>query len=81
MDPDKSGLRKKLEIEIERHKKFQFNILGKKEEEHRAKDVDIRNYVKYLLTDGSIFEKIDLLTCLKSKIILKNKRISLDRPN
>jgi site-specific DNA recombinase len=77
IDLDKSGIKKKLEIEIERHKKFHSGIMGKAEEEYRAKDADIRNYAKYLLTDGSIFEKRDLLGCLKSKIILKDKRITI----
>ena len=77
VDLDKSGLRKKLEVEIERHKKFHSNIMGKKEEEYRAKDVDIRNYAKYVLNEGSIFEKRDLIGCLKSKVQISNKRISL----
>jgi len=74
---DKSGLRIKLEAEIERHKKFHSNIMGKTGEEYRAQDVDIRNYAKYVLSEGSIFEKRDLLICLKSKIQLTNKAISL----
>lgn len=78
IDLDASGIRRKLEAEIERHKKFHSSIMGKKEEEYRAKDVDIRNYAKYVLSDGSIFDKRDLLTCLKSKIILKNKILSTD---
>lgn len=77
IDLDKSGLRKKLEIEIERHKIFQSNIFGKKEEEYRAKDVDIRNYAKYLLTEGSIFEKRDVLGCLKTKTLVLSKKIIL----
>jgi DNA invertase Pin-like site-specific DNA recombinase len=77
IDLDSSGMKKKLEAEIERHKKFHSGIMGKAEENYRAKDADIRNYAKYLLTDGSIFEKRDLLLCLKSKIILKDKKISL----
>ena len=40
--------------------------MGKPEQEYHAKDADIRNYAKYLLTDGSIFEKRDLIQCLKS---------------
>jgi hypothetical protein len=77
VDLDKSGIRKKLEVEIERHKKFHSNIMGKKEEEYRAKDVDIRNYAKYVLNEGSIFEKRDLIGCLRSKVQIANKRISL----
>lgn len=75
IDLDASGIRRKLELEIERHKKFHSSITGKKEEEYRAKDVDIRNYAKYVLSDGSIFDKRDLLGCLKSKVVLQNKAI------
>ncbi len=77
IDLDASGIRRKLEIEIERHKKFHSNIMGKKDEEYRAKDVDIRNYAKYVLTDGSIFDKRDLLSCLKSNLRLTSKKIEL----
>jgi len=77
IDLDKSGIKKKLEVEIERHKKFHSGIMGKPKEEYSAKDADIRNYAKYLLSEGSIFEKRDLLGCLKSKIELNNKAIHL----
>ena len=48
IDLDKSGVRRKLESEIEYHKKFHSNILGKEEEDYKAKDIDIRNYSKYI---------------------------------
>lgn len=75
IDLDKSGIKKKLEVEIERHKKFHSGIMGKPKEEYSAQDADVRNYAKYLLTEGSIFEKRDLLVHLKSKIELKGKRV------
>ncbi len=74
---DQSGIRKKLQMEIERHKKFHSGIMGKSEVDYTVEDADIRNYANYLLTEGSIFEKRDLLTCLKSKILLKNKLLIL----
>jgi len=77
IDLDKSGIKKKLEVEIERHKKFHSGIMGKPEQEYHAKDADIRNYAKYLLTDGSLFEKRDLIQCLKSKLMIKDKAITL----
>lgn len=77
IDLDRSGIKKKLEAEIERHKKFHSGIMGKAEETYHAKDADIRNYAKYLLSEGSMFEKRDLLTCLKSKITLTNKEIKI----
>ena len=76
IDLDRSGIKKKLEAEIERHKKFHSGIMGKADESYSAKDTDIRNYAKYLLTEGSIFEKRDLLTCLKSKLSLTNKNLA-----
>lgn len=77
IDLDKSGIKKKLEVEIERHKKFHSGIMGKPNAEYHAKDVDIRNYAKYLLSEGSMFEKRDLLVCLKSKLELKEKSLRL----
>lgn len=77
IDLDKSGMRKKLEAEIERHKEFHSKIMGMKEEEYRAKDADIRNYAKYVLRNGNVFEKRELLSCLKSKICLREKQVSI----
>ncbi len=78
IDLDRSGIRKNLELEIERHKKFHFNILGRSIEDCRAKDIDIRNYSKYILEDGSIPEKRKLLNTIKSKLVLIEKTIMLD---
>lgn len=77
IDLDRSGIKKKLEAEIERHKKFHSGIMGKTDENYSAKAVDVRNYAKYLLIEGSIFEKRDLLSCLKSKIYLAGKLVCL----
>lgn len=77
IDLDKSGIKKKLEAEIERHKKFHSGIMGKPKEEYSVKDADVRNYAKYLLTEGSLFEKRDLFGCFKSRVQLNNKVINL----
>jgi site-specific DNA recombinase len=78
IDLGKSGIKKKLEVEIERHKKFHSGIMGKPSAEYHVKDADIRNYAKYLLYEGSMFEKRDLLSCLKSKLSLENKILTLN---
>jgi site-specific DNA recombinase len=75
IDLDKSGIKKKLETEIERHKKFHSGIMGKSDENYSARDADIRNYAKYLLKEGSAQEKRELLTHLKSKLLLYGKNI------
>jgi hypothetical protein len=39
--------------------------------------VDVRNYAKYILRDGTMFEKRELLTCLRSKITMAEKEIKI----
>lgn len=60
--------------QIGRFKKFQRAVLGNKEK-IEVGDVDIRNYAKYVLRDGADVEKRELLGCLKSKIMMKDKEI------
>jgi len=71
------GMRKKIKEEIERHKKFQAGLLGEKESKVKVRDVEVRNYAKYILREGQIHEKRELLSCLKSQLALANKCLSL----
>ena len=57
-------------------KGFQRYVLGIKEK-IEIKDIDIRNYAKYILRDGKDLEKRELLGCFKSKILLSNKIIQI----
>ena len=41
------------------------------------KDIDIRNYAKFILQEGKIEEKRELLRCLKGEILLRDKKILL----
>ncbi len=69
-------IKEKIKEEIERFKKFQRVVVGSKEK-FKVRDIDIRNYSKYILRDGSDIEKRELLGCFNSKIILSNKLITL----
>jgi hypothetical protein len=71
------GMRDKIKSEVERIKRFNQSVLNIKQQ-IQIKSVDIRDYAKFILKDGSVEEKRELLTCFKSKILLKNKIISLD---
>jgi hypothetical protein len=71
------GMRQKIKEEIERHKRFQSGLLGIKETKIAVKDVEVRNYAKYILRDGQIYEKRELLLCMRSKITVANKIICL----
>lgn len=67
----------KIREELDRFRKFQKIILGNKDKVEVG-EIDIRNYAKFILRDGKELEKRELMGCLKSKIILKNKIIFLN---
>lgn len=80
IDIDEIGIKEKIKAEVERFKKFQQSVLGVKEKPV-VKDIDIRNYAKYLLREGADTEKRELLSCLRSRLILKDKTIGFDTRN
>lgn len=70
------SIKEKIKSEIERFKKFQRVVLGIVEKVE-IRDIDIRNYVKFILRDGTILEKRELLGYLKGNINFKEKEIYL----
>lgn len=76
LDLDEIGMMEHIKTEVERYKKFQAGVLGLKDK-IKVADIDIRNYAKYILRDGTNFEKRELLSCLRSKITLVNKLVKL----
>jgi hypothetical protein len=76
VDLDELGVREKIKQEIIRINKFNTEVLGNKKEKNDI-EIDIRNYVKFILTQGTILEKRELLGCLKSRMMLKDKKIYL----
>ena len=69
-------MREKITAEVQRFKKFEQMLLGSKTPV-AVKDIDIRNYAKFILIEGTINEKREFMRCLKSEIILSNKKIYL----
>jgi len=78
IDINEIGMKDKIKSEVERIKKFNQSIL-KIDQEIHIQDIDIRDYAKFILKDGSIEEKRELLTCFKSKILLENKELRLKK--
>ncbi len=76
IDLNEIGIKEKIRTEVERFKKFQKVLLGITDKIEIA-DIDIRSYAKYILRDGTDLEKRELLSCLKSNIVLKDKKIHL----
>jgi len=70
------GIKQQFSEEIERYYKFSKGVLGATGIDFdKQKEIDIRNYAKYVLREGSIMEKREVLGCLESKLVMKNKKI------
>ena len=71
------GMRQRLEDEIARFNIFQRSVLGSTDKIKNTQDTDIKNYAKYLLKEGSVSEKRELLGNLRSRITYKDKVLTL----
>ena len=75
---NETGIMRKFEDEVARYRKFQKGVLGAKNEYMIGNnEVDIKNYAKYLLAEGNATEKREILACLKSKLVFKDKMVQL----
>lgn len=79
LDMNELGIRHKFKDEVARYGKFRKMVLGKDKESTDGlnNDADLRTYVKYLLSEGTILEKRDVLANLKSKLIFQGGKIVL----
>lgn len=79
VDMNELGILTRMEMEVERLNKFQNMVLGEKRPHKKHKPaVDMRVYARYVLKEGSSIEKRELLANLRSKIILRDKKLSLN---
>jgi DNA invertase Pin-like site-specific DNA recombinase len=81
LDIAELGMKHKFKDEVARYNKFRRMVLGKGRENagEAMNEFDIKTYAKYLLTEGTMNEKRDLLGNLKSKLIFKDKKILLEQ--
>lgn len=77
VDINELGMRQKLEDEIARFNIFQRSVLGTTTKSNTDHVTDIRNYAKYILKEGTLMEKRELLANLRSRIIYKDKELTL----
>lgn len=70
------GMKMKLEEEIRRFNKLQ-ELTSTSKASLSKTDFDIRSYAKYLLKEGSVSEKRELMANLRSRILYKDKELSL----
>ena len=77
LDIDEIGARHLIEKEVSRYNKLRA-AMRDKSEKVSAKEMDIRKYAKYLLENGTLPEKRELLSHLKGRIVLKERKIALE---
>ncbi|MCX6785727.1 MAG: zinc ribbon domain-containing protein [Candidatus Komeilibacteria bacterium] len=74
------GIQYKFQEEMNRLAKFQKSFFkGSSGLENKPKNVNFRSYAKYLLKEGSVIEKRELLACVKSKLVLTKKILTLEK--
>lgn len=69
-------MKDKIKYEVERYKKFQ-NMLLENQPKIIVKNIDLKNYAKFILLEGSISEQRELIGCLKGEIFVDKKRVYL----
>ena len=76
IDVNQTNLGKRVSAEVSRYKKFTRSLLGEASDVS-VKDIDVKEYVKFLLKEGSMEEKREIMGCFKSEVVLKNKQVRL----
>ncbi len=80
MSLDKSELRQKLANEVARYGLFQTGVLKQElKQSKRLTDINIKTFAKYMLRHGTLIEKREVLSCIKSKLLLKDKTLSVEK--
>jgi len=80
IDLNEIHMKQKFEEEVARLNKFQKSFFGiKKVAKANAKQIDLKDYAKYLLREGTAIEKREFMSCIKSKFIMKNKVVMLEK--
>jgi site-specific DNA recombinase len=76
---DKTELKQKLEKEVTRYALFQTGVLNQElKQSKKHKDINIKIFAKYMLQHGTMIEKREVLSCIKSKILLKDKKLAME---
>ncbi len=76
IDISEISIKEKIKKEVTRIRRFQQSILGQKQNIEIA-EIDLKNYAKFILKDGEIEEKRELLGCLKGKLVLVDRKIKI----
>lgn len=79
LDIDQLGIKDKVYKELFRYQSLVKSVLGQQANNViQLPQIDSRAYAKHILKDGTKDDKRELLACLKSKILIKDKKVYLE---
>ena len=78
IDVNELGIKNKFQDEVKRYNVFQSRVL-KIEGKQDNKDIEVKSYIKYLLKEGSMSEKREILSCIKSKVVIRKNVLSIEK--
>jgi DNA invertase Pin-like site-specific DNA recombinase len=82
VDIDQLGIKDKVYKELFKYQTLVKNVFGQQGNSVlQMPQIDVRAYAKHVLKDGSKDDKRELLSCLKSKLMVKDKKIYLEQVN
>ena len=73
---NKVKLNAKLKAEIQKFKKLQAMFLGRENTE-KIESVDLKDYAKFVLREGSILEQRSVIGCVSSELVLKSRNVEI----
>jgi DNA invertase Pin-like site-specific DNA recombinase len=76
IDLNKLALKERIQKEVTRFKRFQSKLL-QNQNQITLKEIDIREYVKFILEEGELEEKREVLNCLKGNLKLTTSNLVL----
>jgi hypothetical protein len=71
---NESSVKKRIVSEVTRYKRFEHSLLGQ-DINFEVEDIDIKRYIKFLLKEGSVEEKREIMSCFQSQILLSQKKL------
>jgi hypothetical protein len=64
-----------LHNELDKFRRLSSAVLGYADDPEKKTEIDLHNFAKYILTEGTTAEKRALISCLEQIIYLKNKEL------
>ena len=74
---NEAGIKYKFEEELKRFNKFTKGVLGISNSKEKHEDIELKTYAKYVLREGTNEEKRELMGCLKSKVRIMRRIVTI----